>query len=127
MIPERVETITSATFSKNKNKIFNTPLGIFEYRYINKSVYPYGIVKVDESNNSFLIATKEKAICDILSKIRSVESLKKLSFLLYEDLRIDKKTILKLNKKDIYFFSTIYYQHNIKLLNALLEKEVYIE
>jgi len=123
MIPERVEIISSAVYNKKKNKIFSTPLGTFEYRYVNNNIYPYGIIRVSEKENSFLIASKEKALCDTLSKIASVESVKQMSYLLYDDLRIDKENILNLNYEDIIFFSEIYYQKNIKLLKKLLYKE----
>ncbi|MFZ4590954.1 MAG: type IV toxin-antitoxin system AbiEi family antitoxin domain-containing protein [Ignavibacteria bacterium] len=122
LIPERVDVITSATFNKNKNRAYETELGVFEYRYMSKSVYPYGIVRVEENGEPFLIASKEKALCDTLSKIRSVESVKKISYLLYEDLRIDKEQLQKLNEEDIKFYSEIYTQPNIKLFYKLLLK-----
>lgn len=122
LIPERVDIITSATFNKNKNRVYETELGIFEYRYLSKSVYPYGIVRVEENGEPFLIASKEKALCDTLSKIRSVESVKKISYLLFEDLRIDKEQIQSLNLEDIKFYSEIYTQPNIKLFYKLMLK-----
>jgi len=123
LIPERVDVITSATFNKNKNRVYKTSLGVFEYRYLDKLVYPYGIIRSEENNESFLIASKEKALCDSLSKIRSVESVKKISYLLYDDLRIEKELILELNIDDIKFYSEIYNQVNIKLLYKLLLKK----
>lgn len=123
LIPERVDVITSATFNKNKNRVFETELGIFEYRYMQKYVYPYGIVRIEENGEPFLIASKEKALCDTLSKIRSVESVKKISYLLYDDLRIEREYIMGLNTNDIKFFTEIYKQVNIKLLYKLLLKE----
>jgi predicted transcriptional regulator of viral defense system len=122
LIPERVDVITSATFNKNKNRVYETGFGIFEYRYMSKSVYPYGIDRVEENGEPFLIASKEKALCDTLSKIRSVESVKKISYLLFEDLRIDKDQIQSLNTEDIKFYSEIYTQPNIKLFYKLILK-----
>ncbi len=123
IIPERVEIITSAVYNKKKNKKFSTPLGLFEYKYINKKIYPYGIIRVSEKEYSCLIASKEKALCDTLSKIASVESVKRMSYLLYDDLRIERDNILNLNYKDISFYSGIYYQFNVKLLKKLIDKE----
>lgn len=120
--PERVDVITSATFNKNKNRVYETELGVFEYRYMSKSVYPYGIVRVEENGEPFLIASKEKALCDTLSKIRSVESVKKMSYLLFEDLRIDKEQIQKMNIEDLKFYSEIYSQPNIELFYKLMLK-----
>ncbi len=123
MIPERVEIITSAVFNKKKNKLFKTPLGTFEYRYINNRVYPYGITRISTPEESFLMATKEKSLCDTLSKMPSVNSVKNMSYLLYDDLRISKEILINLNLEDIRFFAGIYYQNNIKLLMKFLEKE----
>jgi predicted transcriptional regulator of viral defense system len=65
LIPERVEAITSIT-SKRK-KLFNTPVGIFSYRYINPSIYSYGVTLYElDKYHSILIASKEKALSDML-------------------------------------------------------------
>lgn len=122
IIPERSEIISSAVYNKTKNKIFKTPQGIFEYRYINKKVYPYGIIQTNENDITYLIASREKAVCDTLSKIRSVESFKNLEYLLFEDLRFDESIISKLNFNDIEFYSKIYHQKNISLLTKYLRK-----
>lgn len=49
LIPERVDSVTSATFNKNKNKSFATPLGVFYYYYLPVRVYPYDIVRLQEN------------------------------------------------------------------------------
>lgn len=124
LIPEKVEVITSASYNKNKNKIFKTPAGIFEYRYISKKIYPYGVRRIKEGDNFFLIASREKALCDTLSKIPSAESLKGIKYLLFEDLRIDEQEFSELNFDDIKFYSDLYYQNNIKLLKNFFRKEM---
>ena len=45
LIPKRVEIYTSATFAKNRNKMFQTPFGNFTYRDIPKAAYPYGALQ----------------------------------------------------------------------------------
>ncbi|MFA5405524.1 MAG: hypothetical protein WC358_11370, partial [Ignavibacteria bacterium] len=97
-------------------------MGIYEYRYINNKVYPYGIIKISENNLTYLIASKEKALCDTLSKIRSVESIKNMEYLLFADLRLDENIIEKLNYDDIEFYSIIYHQKNINLFKKYLRK-----
>lgn len=122
MIPERVEVITSGAYNTTKNKLFHTPLGIFEYRYINNKVYPYGIIRKYDNDNPFLIASREKALCDTLSKISPAESIKGLQYLLFDDLRLDSQELFNSDKSMIRFLSEIYHQRNIKLLAKFIEK-----
>jgi predicted transcriptional regulator of viral defense system len=118
LIPERVETVTSATSAKNKNKRFDTPVGSFLYRNIPRTVYPYGIIRKEEGDNPFLIATKEKALCDTLSKISGISSIKTLTSLLFENLRLDKEELFKVNMEDMVFLAPLYRK---KILNLFLE------
>ncbi len=62
-IPERVETLTSVTYKKDK--LFKTPLGVFSYRYLNPVKYCVGITQIMyDSTHPILIATPEKALAD---------------------------------------------------------------
>jgi predicted transcriptional regulator of viral defense system len=65
-IPEKVINITSAIYGKNKHKRFETPVGLFFYRHIPAAVYFMEYRRLEEDSHPFLIATAEKAICDIL-------------------------------------------------------------
>jgi hypothetical protein len=105
MIPERVEAVTSAVFNKNKDKVFETPVGKFIYRYIKLLVYFHGVIRNDDYSEPFLIASKEKAVCDTLSKIRSHGEKLDIEMLLLEDMRIDEDILLSLNKDDIDFLA----------------------
>jgi len=115
MIPEQVEIYTSASFNKTKNKTFHTPIGTFVYYYLNPSVYPFGITRLEEKGQPFLIATKEKAILDTLSKVRGVRSRRGLNTLLFEDLRLDEDILRDLDPLDIELLSTKYHQRNCHL------------
>lgn len=118
LIPERVETVTCATCAKNKNKRFDTPVGSFLYRSIPKAVYPYGIIRKEEGDNPFLIATKEKALCDTLSKIGGIASIETLTSLLFKNLRMDREELLTVNMEDMAFLAPLYRK---KILNLFLE------
>ena len=50
LIPERVTTITCATFDKKKKKEYNTDFGVFTYRDVPSSVYPEEIILKEENN-----------------------------------------------------------------------------
>ena len=121
LIPEQVEIFTSASFHKNKNKTFHTPVGTFAYYYLNPTVYPFGITRAEEKGQPFLIATKEKALLDTLSKVRSVRSVVELNTLLFEDLRLDEAILRELDRHEIEFLSAKYHQRNCHLFAQWLE------
>lgn len=47
LIPERVDVTLSASYNKDKDKVFRTPIGEYRYWYQPPSVYPYGILLRD--------------------------------------------------------------------------------
>jgi len=63
-IPERVFSVTSIT-TKSTRK-FNNPFGDFYYHHIKQHLFTGFIEKQDNNNNTFYIATPEKAIIDFL-------------------------------------------------------------
>ena len=70
LIPEKVTRITSACSKRIKQ--FTTPVGNFIYYYVAPLKYPVGIkIESIDENSNFLIATKEKALTDYLSRIKS--------------------------------------------------------
>ena len=115
MIPERVTALTLAVYNKNKNREFQTPVGNFYYYYLPKTVYPYGIVREMENDQSYLIATAEKAVCDALYKARDVTSRKDLETLLLVDWRIDEDKLFKLDKENLGFLVPLYQRKIHKL------------
>ena len=96
MIPELVKTVTSVT--NKRNKLFKTELGEFSYKYINPKIYSLGvtIVKIDE-NHSVLMATKEKALIDILYFNKKVMDTSEMKEYIYNNLRIDKAELINLD------------------------------
>jgi len=118
MIPERAETVTSAVYNKNKDKVFETPAGRFIYSYINPEIYFYGIDRQEEDGEPYLIASKEKALCDILYKIKSSGTNINIERLLFEDLRIKEDEFLKLKITDLKLIVPLYRRI---LLNKMLE------
>lgn len=90
LTPEKVEEITCVTNKRNKR--FQTEIGVFSYKYINDRKFSYGFELVDEGDQSFFIATREKALCD---KIYFEKNLKKNEIAEYieNNLRIDIDSI----------------------------------
>jgi predicted transcriptional regulator of viral defense system len=121
-IPEQVFNITSASYGKNKTKIFATPMGNYIYYCVNPSTYAYGINRIKEFNQSFLIATPEKALLDTLSKIPGVRSIKAFEELLFDDLRLDIQNVRLLKKNKLKQYAQSYTQKNIKMLLKWFKK-----
>jgi predicted transcriptional regulator of viral defense system len=96
LIPERVEEITSVT--SKRNKLFTTPLGVFSYRYLATSKFNIAVDLIVVEQVSFLIATKEKAICDKLYFSHNLSTQTELLAYIEQDLRIDFGEILSLRR-----------------------------
>lgn len=123
LIPERVQVVTSAAYNKNKNRRFSTPLGDFYYYYLPAAVFPYGVVLGSENNQSYLIATPEKALCDTLYKTRGISSVKALRELLFEDWRVEREAVLSLDRASIMSLAPLYRKKIFRLLLKWLEGE----
>jgi predicted transcriptional regulator of viral defense system len=122
LIPERVTVVTSASFNKNKNKVFRTPLGEFRYFYLPPAVYPYGIKMETGEGASYLIASAEKALCDAVYKVPEVTSVKRMNVLLLEDWRIDREAIIKLDGEFIRQIAPMYRRKSLNVLAAWFSK-----
>jgi predicted transcriptional regulator of viral defense system len=125
LIPERVNILTSAVYSKNKNRVFHTPVGDFYYYYLPAAVYPYGVVRQEENNQSYLIASQEKALCDSLYKIKGVASLKALKSLLFDDWRMERERIAAMDRESISFIAPLYRKKILMLFSEWLDKEAH--
>lgn len=105
LIPEKVTTVTSVTTQRSKQ--FATPVGLFTYAHSPLQIYPVGVglIKLSDSHQA-LMATKEKALSDLLVVRRGAFS-SKIHFkkTLYEDLRIEEEDVDALDLellKEIY-------------------------
>ena len=119
LIPERVETVTSVT--NKRKKYFNTPVGNFSYKYINPSIYPYGITLHQmDKHHSILIATKEKALSDMLYFSDKMTDQAQMEKYLFEDLRLEREEITGFNIRKVKKLAGLY-GHNVGLFYNLLE------
>ena len=122
LIPEAVYEFTSATTEKKKKKLFENYFGVFSYRDIPVDAYPFGINIINEGNYSFMIASREKALCDKLYELKPIHNLKELEYLLFIDMRIDVEDFEKLNREDIYFIAPKYHSNNLKFFVKYLRR-----
>lgn len=114
LIPERVETMTSITIKKNM--IFKSPIGEFEYVHQNESSYSLGVsLQIIGPKESFLIATKEKALLDTIAhRVKKIEDNISIRDLLFEDLRIDEVEFNKLDRMILLKLSSFYISRSVK-------------
>lgn len=124
LIPERVTTITCATFEKKKKKEYITDFGTFTYRDIPSSAYPEEIILKEENNYSYQIATPEKALCDKLYTLSPLINYTNLENMLFNDLRIDEEAFNKLDILKINKFSKLYHSTNVELLAKYMRRNM---
>lgn len=124
LIPERVTTITCATFDKKKKKQYNTDFGIFTYRDVPVLAYPEEIILKEENNYSYQIATPEKALCDKLYTLAPLNNYSNLENMLFNDLRIDEEVFNKLNIEKITKLSELYHSTNVDLLARYIRRSL---
>jgi predicted transcriptional regulator of viral defense system len=93
IIPERVYMVRSMTVKRAKR--YDTPYGRFEYVHAKPSYFSLGIRQQTTGGVSFLIASPEKALCDMIAFISGlrIQSLKAMREFLEEDLRADTDEI----------------------------------
>ena len=90
LIPEKVFAMRSATFKRAIR--FENVVGIFEYITVPKKYYSIGITQqIVDNEYTYLIATPEKALCDLILATPNLrlQSVKAMSIYLEESLRID--------------------------------------
>ena len=101
MIPERVFLMTSAT--TKRTRYFETPIGNFRYIQVPASYFPIGVECKEEQGVSFLMATREKALCDtiLLDNFVPGQSIKSMGVYLEEDMRLDMDILPELDSEII--------------------------
>jgi predicted transcriptional regulator of viral defense system len=123
LIPEKVISITSASLDMRKSKTFINKLGRYEYSDIPSEAFSEGLTYIENGDYAVKIATKEKAICDSLSKWRVINSIKGLKELLFIDKRIDEDEFASCDFKLMTRLAALYKKTNLEILIKLVRKE----
>lgn len=124
LIPESVYEVTSATCGKRKHKEFNNYFGRFTYKDLPSEVYSLGIDKIYYGDNYWLvIATKEKALLDMLYAKPAIYSVKDLKVMLFLDLRINEELFDELDKNKMIEMAKHYKKSTHRLLIKYLENK----
>jgi len=119
MIPERVELIISMTTKRKKQ--YETPIGRFSYWYCPKTVFSIGIKLEDAGDQKkILIASPEKALCDITAPKTHISTKKEMKEFL-ELMRLDFSVYEKLDFSLLEKIKAGYRRQSIKLLIRCLK------
>lgn len=70
LIPEAVYVMQSMTLKHSRN--FDTPLGRFEYTSIARKAFPIGLTSIQKEGFAFVMASPEKALCDLIANSSQV-------------------------------------------------------
>ncbi len=126
LIPERVYAIKCATYDKKKKKQFKTQFGLYTYEDIPKTVFGWGVKIYDMDGYSFKIATKEKALLDMLYSTSLINNMKEMREYLFENMRINEIVLDMLDKNLLKELSELYHSRNVKLFTKMyLEGKLY--
>lgn len=97
LIPEEVYIMQSMSLKHSRD--FDTPLGRFEYKYVIKDVFSIGLSSIRKNGYAFVIATPEKALCDLIAHSPGVNLRypKEAALYLEEDIRMELSDFKQMN------------------------------
>ena len=95
LIPEAVYVHQSMTVKHPRS--FQTPVG--NYKYISREAFPIGVKSMDKGDYAFLIASPEKALCDLIANSSKVilRYMKDVETYLEQDIRMDMDEFQKMD------------------------------
>ncbi len=100
LIPEGVFEITSVTLKRSR--VVTTPLGRFSYIHLPQPAYGVGVrIEQGPGGVSFLMASSEKALCDLVMLTRRLPLMSVSAMLtwLREHLRIDMELLVGMDRQ----------------------------
>lgn len=123
LIPEAVYTVQSVTLKHAKD--FDTPLGRFEYKHIVKGAFSVGLTSVKKDGYAFVMATPEKALCDLIANSPQVNLryLKDAEAYLEEDIRMEPDDFRQMDAAIFEAYAQVGKKpHSIRTLLKLLNR-----
>lgn len=124
LIPEAVYTTQSMSLKPSKK--IDTPLGNFSFTHIAKEAYPIGLVQITENGVTYIMASPEKALCDLVANtpglnLRFQEEARKY---LEEDIRFDMERLSSLDMEILSAYTKVGKKANsIRTIMKLLSNE----
>ena len=107
MMAERSTVVTSLAIGRARE--FETPIGVFLYRSIEKSKFSVGVeYREIPGEGGFFMASPEKALADTVSRIKKSLTPADLRFFLLEEMRIDETSLKSLNRQKLKEIALVY-------------------
>lgn len=99
LIPEAVYMNQSMTIKHSRT--FETPVGHFSYICVFRDVFHIGLTNIVKDGFSFIIATPEKALCDLIANSSKVNLryLNEARQYLENDIRLDMDAFYRMNSE----------------------------
>ena len=118
LIAERSQVITSVVIGDTKT--FKTPIGQFEYQAIPKEKFKIGINYENlKEGGGYFIASKEKALADLVYKTKGIRSLEQLRHYLFEEMRVDETMFRDLDFDELKRIAAAYNKNSVTMLIKL--------
>ena len=98
LIPEAVYVHQSMTVKHSRS--FQTPVGSYDYKYISREAFSIGVRSMHKGDYAFLIASPEKALCDLIANSSKVNLryMKDVDIYLEQDIRMDMDEFYKMDE-----------------------------
>lgn len=98
LIPEAVYVNQSMTIKHPRS--FQTPVGNYDYKYISREAFSIGVRSMNKGDHAFLIASPEKALCDLIANSSRVylRYMKDVGIYLEQDIRMDMDEFYKMDE-----------------------------
>ena len=119
LIPEQVHTVSSIT--TKRSRIFQNSLARFEYVHVEESVFHIGVRMEKTANgSSFLIASPEKALCDLIADISYLNLRYRNEILIWleDDIRFDMDELFRFDKSILREYAMVGKKKN--MINQLI-------
>ena len=97
LIPEAVYVHQSMTVKHSRS--FQTLIGSYDYKYISREAFPVGVRSIHKGDYAFLMASPEKALCDLIANSSKVNLryMKDVEIYLEQDIRMDMDEFYKMD------------------------------
>ena len=97
LIPEAVYVHQSMTVKHSRS--FQTPIGSYDYKYISREAFSVGVRSIHKGDYAFLMASPEKALCDLIANSSKVNLryMKDVEIYLEQDIRMDMDEFYKMD------------------------------
>ena len=98
LIPEAVYVHQSMTVKHSRS--FQTPVGSYDYKYISREAFSIGVRSMHKGDYAFLIASPEKALCDLIANSSKVNLryMKDVETYLEQDISMDMDEFYKMDE-----------------------------